>query len=147
MSIKCPGPFSANTCNFSFMISFWIYPDDPTEILSKLSFIRLVVLLLLAHTSKFRHILKMAILLFFYFSRSLSLVYSCWLCTRPFLLLSSSLTGNSLTVLINTSFSSCSCFSTAITVSSNNSALSGISLERPSACAIFLDGIYCILKL
>ena len=64
---QCPGPFSANTCNFSLMISFRIYSDDPNEILSKLSFVRHVVLLLFAHTSKFRHILKMAILLFFLF--------------------------------------------------------------------------------
>ena len=74
---QCPGPFSARTCNFSLMISFWIYPDDPNEILSKLSFVRHVVLLLFVHTSKFRHILKMVIHLVFYLSRSLSLVYSC----------------------------------------------------------------------
>ena len=78
---QCPGPFLANTCNFSLMISFLIYLDDPNEILSTLSLVRHVVLLLFAHTSKFHHILKMAILLVFYFSHSLSLVYLCWLCT------------------------------------------------------------------
>ena len=63
---QCPGPFSVNTSNFSLMISFWIYLDDPNEILLKFSFVRHVVLLLFVHTSKFRHILKMAILLVFF---------------------------------------------------------------------------------
>ena len=147
---QCPGLFSANMCNFSLMISFWIYSDEPNEILSKLSFVRHVVLLLFAHTSKFRHILKMATLLvFLFFSFPFTCLFILIMYSSVFaaFLISSSVTGNSLTVLINTSVCSFSCFSAAITVSSNSSALSGISLERPSACAIFLGGIFCILKL
>ena len=116
---QCPGPFSANMCNFSLMISFWIYADDPNEILSKLSFVRHMVLPLFAHTSKFRHILKIAILLvFLFFSFPFTCLFMLIMYSSVFaaFLISSSVTGNLLTVLINTSISSCSCFIAAITV-------------------------------
>ena len=60
--------------------------------------------------------------------------------------MSSSVTGNSLIVLINISDCSFS-FSDYITFSSNGSELLGINIEWLSVCVIFLSEMYFILKL
>ena len=63
------------------------------------------------------------------------------------LLMSSRVIGNSRIVLHSSPESSFSSLNAAITVSSKGSAYFRISLDSPSACPIFLDDMYSILKL